>query len=399
MKPVAMIRVATFNTSLHRKTSDALYAELGQHSLLNKPDGQIANIAKIIRHIRPDIILLNEFDYREHAESIKLFKQNYLEKDTPNTDGSHSPIHYPYHFVGTSNTGLPSGVDFDNDNQAEGGADAYGFGAFPGQYGMALLSKYPIATSEVRTFQKFRWHDMPNARLPVIAPDGIDDSVAKSAANSTDDSDGHGPEQHYYSDAARSVFRLSSKSHWDIPIDVEGEIVHLLASHPTPPVFDGPENRNGLRNHDEIRFWSDYISHNAGDYIYDDTGNNGPLPANHRFIILGDLNASPDEGDSTDNPMSLLLDHDALNADFTPTSNGAIENDPHNKFSPAHTAAWSLRVDYVLPSRSGLQIHKGGVFWPTASEPGYAWIKNPDSGSDHRLVWLDLGIIPLNPDD
>ena len=24
--------------------------------------------------------------------------------------------------------------------------------------------------------------------------------------------------------------------------------MHFLVSHPTPPVFDGPENRNGLRN-------------------------------------------------------------------------------------------------------------------------------------------------------
>ena len=55
------------------------------------------------------------------------------------------------------------------------------------------------------------------------------------------------------------MFRLSSKSHWDVPIRIGRETVHFLVSHPTPPVFDGPEDRNGTRNHDEIRFWADYV--------------------------------------------------------------------------------------------------------------------------------------------
>lgn len=35
--------------------------------------------------------------------------------------------------------------------------------------------------------------------------------------------------------------------------------VHMLLHHPTPPAFDGREGRNLLRNHDEIRLFSDYI--------------------------------------------------------------------------------------------------------------------------------------------
>ena len=42
--------------------------------------------------------------------------------------------------------------------------------------------------------------------------------------------------------AEREVFRLSSKSHWDVPLRVGGEVVHFLVSHPTPPVFDGPDD-------------------------------------------------------------------------------------------------------------------------------------------------------------
>lgn len=57
-----------------------------------------------------------------------------------------------------------------------------------------------------------------------------------------------------------AVLRLSSKSHWDLPDYVGDRVVHVLAAHPTPPVFDGPEDRNGLRNADEIRFWADYVA-------------------------------------------------------------------------------------------------------------------------------------------
>ncbi len=60
------------------------------------------------------------------------------------------------------------------------------------------------------------------------------------------------------------MLRLSSKSHWDIPLQIGGAIVHVLTAHPTPPVFDGPEDRNGCRNHDEIRLWSDYIDPSRG---------------------------------------------------------------------------------------------------------------------------------------
>jgi phenylpropionate dioxygenase-like ring-hydroxylating dioxygenase large terminal subunit len=82
--------------------------------------------------------------------------------------------------------------------------------------------------------QYFRWKDMPDALLP-------DDPATPAPAD-------------WYSSDELNVFRLSSKSHWDLPIRIGKETVHFLVSHPTPPVFDGPEDRNGTRNHDEIRF-------------------------------------------------------------------------------------------------------------------------------------------------
>ena len=65
------------------------------------------------------------------------------------------PVTFEYTYVAPSNTGIPSGVDLDNSGSVGGPNDAFGFGFFPGQFGMAFLSRYPI--KDVRTFQAFRW--------------------------------------------------------------------------------------------------------------------------------------------------------------------------------------------------------------------------------------------------
>ena len=123
----------------------------------------------------------------------------------------------------------------------------------------------------------------------------------------------------YYSDEALEVFRLSSKSHWDVSVQVgsnDNKVIHFLVSHPTPPVFDGPEDRNGKRNYDEIRFWADYVDDE--DYFYDDAGVSGGLKKGSRFVIMGDQNSDPFDGDckcivsvvwlrSNQNDDSLLL--------------------------------------------------------------------------------------------
>ena len=150
---------------------------------------------------------------------------------------------------------------------------------------MVVYSKYPIATDEVRTFQDFLWKDMPGAVLP-------DDPAIPGPAD-------------WYSPEELEVFRLSSKSHWDVPIKVPGrKPVHFLVSHPTPPTFDGTEDRNGTRNHDEIRFWADYVTGGStASYIYDDEGATGGLGRGQDFVIAGDQNADPFDGDSYDDAI------------------------------------------------------------------------------------------------
>jgi 3-phytase/alkaline phosphatase D len=303
--------------------------------------------------------------------------------------GSAEPIEYPYRYTAPSNTGIFSGFDLDNSGAAGDFVpnDSFGFGFFPGQFGMAVYSMYPIDYDNIRTFQLFLWKDMPGALLPF-------DPVANEPWYSADELD---------------VFRLSSKSHWDVPIQINKGTVHFLVSHPTPPVFDGPEDRNGTRNHDEIRFWADYVHPGRSGYIYDDNGNYGGLAANDLFVIAGDQNSDPNDGDSIPGAIQQLLDSPKVNTKVTPSSLGGPEqallqgdNNLTHLSDPAFDTAdfgeaifdgpGNLRVDYVLP-RKNMKIVDAGVFWPESTDPLFALVGTfPFPSSDHKLVWIDVDL-------
>ncbi len=365
------LKVATFNVSMESENylprGSALQPALLSQLLAEGSHPQIRNIASIIQHVRPDVLLLNEFDYISQPEQgVQLFIRNFLQKAQHGQD----PIDYPYFHYSTVNTGQPSGFDLDNDGKVSAnGADAWGFGQYPGQYGMVVLSRYPINLSKSRTFQHFKWKDMPGY-LKTSKADGSD----------------------WYSADAWQQMPLSSKSHWDLLIDVKGTPVHVLVSHPTPPVFDGKEDRNGKRNHDEVRFWVDYLSGNQANYIYDDQGTKGGLAEKQRFVVLGDLNSSAVEGDSYKEAIQGLIGHSRIDGNFIPKSNGGKANSPTNPQGAYHTAAWRMRADYVLPSSYGFTIKDGGVFWPLKGETLDFTVADRESSSDHRMVWLELEI-------
>jgi len=369
------VRFATFNASLNRFNAGDLIADLSTPN-----NAQAQAVAEIIQRTRPEVLLINEFDYDAEGLAAQYFQDNYLSVSQNGAD----PIEYPYRFVAPSNTGIPSGRDFNKDGVVGGPDDAFGFGFFPGQYGMAVYSRFPIDYEGVRTFQLFLWKDMPNAMLPVDPDTG----------------------ESWYDEGDLEVFRLSSKSHWDVPIQINGKTVHFLTSHPTPPVFDGPEDRNGTRNYDEIRFWADYVIPSRSGYIYDDGGYQGGLEPGAMFVIAGDQNSDPFDGDSIPGSAQQLLEHPLVNTKVTPDSEGGPEqavlqdlaNDTHigdpafdtadfNDFAPGN-----LRADYVLP-RKNLRIVDAAVFWPTTDDPLFPLVGTfPFPSSDHRLVWVDVWV-------
>ena len=365
------IRIATFNSSLNRASPGEL-----QRDLSSPDNAQARAVAEIIQRVRPDILLLQEFDYDAAGASLAALQANYLGR----AQHGQAPLRYAYTFFTESNTGVPSGFDLDKNGRIAGGADALGFGDFPGQYAMVLLSRFPIDTRQVRTFRRFLWRDMPGALLP----------LTEAGAP-------------WYSPEELAVLPLSSKSHWDVPVKIGKHTLHLLISHPTPPAFDGPEDRNGRRNHDEIRFWSDYLTMGSDVYIRDDNGKHGGLP-NGLFLVMGDLNSDPVDGGSLHDAIEGLSRHPRAGSAFIPRSEGAVEaasvqggaNAAQRGDSRVDTAdfndasAGNLRVDYLLPERS-MSVCGGGVFWPRQDQDGaqLVWGQPPPS-SDHRLVWLDL---------
>lgn len=397
--PPESLRIASFNVSMFRTTEGELAADLADADD-EAQDAEVRNVAEIVQRQRPEVLLLNEFDHDPDALALRRFQDNFLAVG----QGGAEPIDYPYAMVFASNTGVASGFDLNNNGEVGQsgrayGDDSFGYGEFPGQYAFALLSQHPIDTDAVRTFQEFRWADMPGALLP-------DDPATPEPAD-------------WYSPEELEVFRLSSKNHVDVPVEVGGRVVHVLASHPTPPGFDGPEDRNGTRNHDEIRFWADYVSPGRSDYIYDDDGERGGLHPGSAFVVMGDLNADPADGSGVAGAAAQVVEH-PLVRDPAPASDGAAEaselqggaNEAHAgdpaldtaDFSDGPGSAGNLRVDYVLPSRP-LRVRDAGVFWPVQEDPLFrlTGVYDPSytngfPSSDHRMVWVDLLVPPGGPD-
>ncbi|GAQ00045.1 phytase [Leptolyngbya sp. NIES-2104] len=416
------VRFSQFNASLNRAAEGQIIHDFSDPVISDSrgtstPQAvriqQAKTVAEIIQRTNPDVLLINEFDFftPDPERAVELFQQNFLSVSQSDA----APVNYPYFYIAPSNTGIPTGFDLNNNGAAvttivDGvgasgyGDDAFGFGNFPGQFGMVLLSKYPIDAENVRTFQTFLWKDMPGNLLtndPTV--DNPDTTVKENLTE-------------FYTPEEQAILRLSSKSHWDVPILIEGRTVHVLASHPTPPVFDGPEDRNGKRNYDEIRFWADYVSAGQSDYIYDDQGRTGGLQTGSSFVIMGDQNAEAYDGDAfrvgDRNAILQLLQNPNINTNFIPTSPGAVQqatlqgqSNLTQRGNPAFDTAdfadgspGNLRADYVLPS-GDLSIVNSGVFWTLDTAPLFPLVGtfnpalwNGFPSSDHRQVFVDVQI-------
>ncbi len=363
---------------------------------LRNPDHpRIRQAAAVIQHLRPDILLINEITYdfvdgpwmenhNTSGQNARRFAENFLAVAQADTL---EPLSYAA-FMAPTNTGVASGFDLNRDGKAvttypdpqaspeDGspvpqtdagrayGEDAWGFGVFPGQYAMGLLVRpdLTIAEDAVRTFRLFRWSDMPDALQPVDPE----------------------TDEPWYSEEAWQEMRLSSKSHWDVPVVLPaGDTLHVLASHPTPPAFDGPEERNVRRNHDEIRLWADYLQN--ADYLYDDSTRSGGLHADARFVLMGDQNADPDGGSSIEGAIQQWLDHPRVQGDVTPTASAAGQA-RYPDLDATDTAEWDRRIDYVVPS-TGLTVLGSGLYRPATTADGV-------SVSDHFPVWIDVRMAP-----
>ncbi len=330
------LRIATYNPGMKRQGPGLLLRDL------QKPDDPtIAAGVQVIVALKADVLLLTGFDYDLDQVALKALSDQL----------SAAGLTYPYLFSARPNTGMRSGLDLDGDGKLGGPGDAQGYGRFSGEGGMAVLSRLPIRADEARDFSSFLWRDLPGALL-------FDGMTAQ----------------------AKDVQRLSTTGHWDVPIDLPGgQVLHLLAWAATPPVFDGVEDRNGRRNHDEAAFWIALLD--------------GKLPMAapaSPFVVLGDANLDTVDGDGIADAMLALISHPMLQK---PSPRGRFF--PENVDNSGDTADFSakngpggLQVDYVLPSRD-LVVTAAGVLWPKAGDPLAAVVA---TASRHRPVWVDVAL-------
>lgn len=310
-----------------------------------KGDPQVEAWLKVVEAADPDVLVIGDIDYDLHAVALRMLADRLDD--------------YPYSFTRRPNRGLDSGIDRDGDGRFGEPEDAEGYGTFAGQGGMAVLSRVPILSEAFQDFSTFPWSELP-------------DTLAL----------GDGRDPH----------RLSTTVHWDLPLKIgPNKSLNVLIWRATAPVFDGPEDRNGRRNHDEAQFWRHYIDGGFG------TAPGGP------FVLMGTANADPLDGESKPDALHALLAHPRLH---TPSqaSAGAVEaaerdggvNTNHAGEATNDTVDWpdgpgdpgNLRVDYVMPSQD-LRVLGGGVFWPPESDPLAFAVAH---ASRHRLVWVDVEI-------
>lgn len=380
-------RVASFNIWDFRELPDDSGA----------PSDRARRLASVIGALAPDILLLNEVFVAPDAGGALITSAQTIVSLMPGGEGAYDL------FVAPVNTGIHSGLDLNNDGvvSAEPGTreyaeDCFGYAEFPGRYAMALVVRRDAGSIDhagARTFQTMLWSAMPGALLPPreVGPGGEEIGA-------------------WFDDDELRAVRLSSKSHWDVPVRLAGGgVLHILASHPTPPVFDGPEDRNGRRNHDEVRFWADYLSGpERGSYIVDDRGRRGGLPDGADSVLLGDLNADPDKGDGRRDAIRALLAHPRV-ARAVPAASGeraVIDARPDGAalrrvVGPTDTAMFGLRADYALPAATLTTLRAGIVRSEPPDAPAHAAKDDADGPwwlglfpSDHFPVYVDVLIHP-----
>ncbi len=329
-----MLRIATWNPELTRNGPGLML-----QAIRDRDDPQVAAVVAVLQRLDADVVVLTGIDYDYGQAAITALQ----------ADLATAGADYPHVLALRPNAGVQTGLDLDGNGQTGEARDAQGFGRFAGSAGMAVLSRLPLG--EARDFSGLLWADLPGANLP---PD--------------------------MSDAAREVQLLSTSGHFDVPvIHGDGRALHLLMWYATPPVFDGPEDRNGRRNHDEAAFWRHLL---AGDLPF--------APPESPFVLLGQSNLDPVDGDGLHQAMTALLTHPALQ-DPAPRGEN-LHVDPGQTGDPRlDTALYAkglggLRVDVLLP-QAGLDVPTAGVLWPAEGDP---FIATLDAASRHRPVWADI---------
>jgi len=298
--------------------------------LLQPDHPQVVSASAIISKVRPDVLSINEIEARPEAPG--LFLDNFLKR-------GNDPLHYPYHYIGPTNSGVSTGLPEPFEQK--------GFGLFEGQYGIALFSRFPIIRGGVRNFEGFSWMDLPRG-LSCLGDKAIE---------------------------IHESFPLFSTNLLNVPLRIDGRVVHSVLLHASIPVRG---RLNKERNGDQLNFLNEYISGRALPGVE-------PFQAVKPFVVMGDLNADPEKGEGIRSAIQRLLENPALNR-LVPSRPTFLEGGGLEE-PPLDPGGFSMKLDYILPS-CHFVVLKHGVFWP--GEAG--WWNQVRLASDHFIVYADCSL-------
>ncbi|MFP7569427.1 endonuclease/exonuclease/phosphatase family protein [Marivita sp. S2033] len=307
------LRLALWHVPLSRDGPGLLLRDL------QKRDPELAALAAALNNADADVIVLTKFDYDAAGAALAAFVEM--------LGGG-----YDFTLPLRPNSGIATDFDADADGRLGEPEDAQAYGRFPGQEGLAVLSRYPIHLEGVRSYNQLLWSEIPGSHMS-------------------------------REDAGYGAQRLSSGGHWVVPVNVAENAeapryLSLMIGHAGAPVFDGPEDRNGRRNFDELRLWEQIMD-----------GVHGP-PLGAPLVFMANSNLDPDRGEGYRGAMGRFLSRPDLQ-DPLPRQPTAHWDDPG-----------AMRVSYLLPSRD-LTLRDARV-WPVMPE------------QDHSLITVDI-VVPDPP--
>ena len=337
------VTVATFTTQFSHSGPGLLL-----HHLQKGDEAQVEQDITAMLAMQADVLVLTNFDYDYDGLALAALQKRLADKGLVYADS-----------LGLQpNTGIPTWLDLNHDGALSGPRDAQAYGRFAGQAGMAVLSRFPLDRDNIRDFTALLWKDLPGADLP---PDMADE--------------------------ARLLQRLSTAGHYEVPvIYAPGKTLQLLVWSATPPIFDGPEDRNGRRNADETALWL-HLLDGTLPLIAPETGHYAP--PNQPFVILGLANLDPVDGSGLPQSLQALLADPQVQ---DPAPRGAKARvDAGQMGDPALDttvlkSGVGLRLDYLLPSRK-IVVQSAAVLWPAENLP------EPAGGAAftrHFPVWARL---------
>ncbi|MBW2522711.1 MAG: endonuclease/exonuclease/phosphatase family protein [Deltaproteobacteria bacterium] len=346
--PSGSVRIAQFNVQ-----------GLSTDKLLDPANGQVRAVTEIVARFDPDILCIEELEYDLEGVPVAEQVPGRFDGGAQNAariaaalNAATSGAPYEHTLITLSNSGfLWAGPD---NGVLEFGSRGAGELA---DMNYGIVSRYPILKDQVRVVTDVAWSDLPDnvtaqmqSEIGAVVPEG---------------------------------YPLFSKALVIAPIDVDGEVLVIVLLHPVPPIIYPTWP---YRNHDELggaRALLDGVLPGVD-----------PLPEDARFVLVGDLNADPDDGDSLPGAIRQLLDHPRL-VPYQPEGAGTGGNNPQRNTNVSDcpsttpidpTASFQLQLDYLMPSATIGEPLDGGVFFPAES----ADFDLACRGSDHMMLWAEL---------